>query len=74
MVTGDHPLTAEAIARQINIITEDSVASRILTDDDKLERNDNKKGDRKVEDSEKFVLIIIYSTADGKNKLTKIRL
>ncbi|VDK37415.1 unnamed protein product, partial [Gongylonema pulchrum] len=43
MVTGDHPLTAEAIARQINIITADSVASKLISDSDKLERNEENK-------------------------------
>ncbi|CAG9531913.1 unnamed protein product [Cercopithifilaria johnstoni] len=46
MVTGDHPLTAEAIARQINIIKEGSIMSRLINDDDKLKRemidNDDK--------------------------------
>ncbi|VIO93925.1 Uncharacterized protein BM_BM10442 [Brugia malayi] len=36
MVTGDHPLTAEAIARQVNIIREGSIISRIINDGDKL--------------------------------------
>uniref|UniRef100_A0A1I8EIX7 Na(+)/K(+)-exchanging ATPase n=1 Tax=Wuchereria bancrofti TaxID=6293 RepID=A0A1I8EIX7_WUCBA len=36
MVTGDHPLTAEAIARQVNIIREGSITSRIINDGDKL--------------------------------------
>lgn len=46
MVTGDHPLTAEAIARQVNIIKEESTIARIINDDDKLKRevidSDNK--------------------------------
>uniref|UniRef100_A0A915Q4X1 Sodium/potassium-transporting ATPase subunit alpha n=1 Tax=Setaria digitata TaxID=48799 RepID=A0A915Q4X1_9BILA len=36
MVTGDHPVTAEAIARQVNIIKEESIISRIINDGDKL--------------------------------------
>lgn len=36
MVTGDHPLTAEAIARQVNIIKDGSIISRIINDSDKL--------------------------------------
>ncbi|VDN06622.1 unnamed protein product [Thelazia callipaeda] len=47
MVTGDHPLTAEAIARQINIITEESVASRIVNDDDTLKRQEQPDNDEK---------------------------
>ncbi|KAL3994994.1 NaH/K antiporter P-type ATPase alpha subunit family protein [Acanthocheilonema viteae] len=46
MVTGDHPLTAEAIARQVNIIKEGNMISKIINDDDKLERkviNDDNK-------------------------------
>ncbi|EJD75689.1 ATPase [Loa loa] len=38
MVTGDHPLTAEAIARQVNIIKEGSMILKIINDDDKLKR------------------------------------
>ncbi|MCP9263813.1 Sodium/potassium-transporting ATPase subunit alpha [Dirofilaria immitis] len=40
MVTGDHPLTAEAIARQVNIIKEGSVISRMINDNDKLQQEE----------------------------------
>ncbi|VDM91543.1 unnamed protein product [Onchocerca ochengi] len=53
MVTGDHPLTAEAIARQVNIIKEGSVTSRIINDNDKLERE-------KVIDKNKCQAMIIH--------------
>ncbi|VDK77506.1 unnamed protein product [Litomosoides sigmodontis] len=38
MVTGDHPLTAEAIAQQVGIIKGGSTIARITSDDDKLKR------------------------------------
>lgn len=51
MVTGDHPVTAEAIARQVNIIKEESKISRILNDDDKLEREEV------IDNDDKFVFM-----------------
>ncbi|KAM3718328.1 Sodium/potassium-transporting ATPase subunit [Dirofilaria immitis] len=53
MVTGDHPLTAEAIARQVNIIKEGSVISRMINDNDKLQQEE-------VRDNEKCQAMIIH--------------
>lgn len=53
MVTGDHPLTAEAIARQVNIIKEGSKTSKIINDSDKL----NEEGSMDIADKDQSVIL-----------------